>query len=165
MKIERLDYAGHVLIPFSDHSYRWIDLKRFSWSGEGSGDAVLGGLIATPEYGDPYLSVDDKQGGKDIHGPYVLDAIIPACFQTVSPTEAVSTVEQFCSLSPGPPAREVRERIESLVLSPIRSAECYRLRELAHARHELSGILDEFREVVALRADTRELLLIVMAID
>jgi hypothetical protein len=163
MKIKRLDYAGHVLIPFQDHSYRWIDLKRFSWSGEGPGDAVLGGLIATPEYGDSYLSLDKR--GADVHGPYDLGAIIPACFQTISPTEAVSTVEEFCSLSPGPPASEVRERIESLVLSAIRSAECYRLRELAHARHELSYILDEFREVVALRADTRELLPVVMAID
>ena len=163
MKIERLDYAGHVLIPFQDHSYRWIDLKRFSWSGESPGDAVLGGLIATPEYGDSYLSPDKR--GADVHGPYDLDAIIPACFQTISPTGAVSTVEEFCSLSPGPPASEVSERIESLVLSPIRSAECYRLRELPYARHELSYILDEFREVVALRADTRELLLVVMAID
>jgi hypothetical protein len=136
MKIERLDYAGHVLIPFQDHSYRWIDLKRFSWSGEGPGDAVLGGLIATPEYGDSYLSPDKR--GADVHGPYDLDAIIPACFQTISPTEAVSTVEEFCSLSPGPPASEVRERTESLVLSPIRSAECYRLRELAYASMSLA---------------------------
>jgi hypothetical protein len=163
MKIERLGYAAHVLIPFSDHSYRWIDLKRFSWSGEGPGDAVLGGLIATPEYGDSYLSPDKR--GADVHGPYDLGAIIPACFQTVSPTEAVSTVEEFCSLTPGPPASEVRERIESLVLSPIRSAECYRLRELFHARHELASILWEFREIVGIRRDAKEVLLVVMAID
>jgi hypothetical protein len=164
MSTERLDHAGHALIPFSDNSYRWIDVKRFSWSGSGTHDAALGGLVGTPQYGDPYLS-PEHAGGEQVHGPYDLDAISPACFQLVSPSEAVSTIEEFCSLSPGPPASDVRQQVESLVLSPMRSAECYRLRELPHARHELGALLQEFREIVGLRRDAKEVLLVVMAID
>jgi len=83
----------------------------------------------------------------------------------MSPSEAAGVVQEFCSLDPGPPAVEVRERIESLVLSPMRSAECYRLRELPDARDEAGAVLQEFRELVGISRDAGEVLPVVMAID
>jgi hypothetical protein len=162
----RLAYASHAIIHFEDRSYRWIDLKRFSWQMNGRNDDVLAELIQRPEYRDHYLSPDShEQDAGPIHGPYRLDAIYPACFQPISPSEAVATVGEFCDLHPRPPNSGVRDRIDSLVLSPMRSAECYRLRELPDAKHQIGDILSHFRELVGISRDTGEVLLVVMASD
>ncbi len=164
--MERLEYASHAIIHFEDHSYRWIDLKRFGWQGNGRCDDVLATLIGRPEYRDHYLSPDThEQDAGPIHGPYRLDAIYPACFQPISPSEAVAIVGEFCHMDPGPSDSEVRERIDALILLPMRSAECYRLRELPNARHETGEILRDFRELIGISRYAGEVLLVVMASD
>src|SRR6266571_5830744 len=115
MNMGRLDYSGHVAIHFEDHSYRWIDLKRFSCHPDGRYDEVLAELIGSPQYRDHYLSADShERDAGSVHGPYRLDAIYPACFQPISPSEAVTVVGEFCGLDPGPPVAEVLDRIAAL---------------------------------------------------
>jgi len=162
----RLEYAGHAVIHFADHSYRWIHLKRFSRQGDGPYDDALAELIGSPQYRDHYLSPDSHEhDAGSVHGPYRLDAIYPACFQPISSSEAGEAVRAFCRLDPGPPAAEVLDRVETLVLSPIRDAACYRLRDIPDARHETGWILRDFRELVGIHHDAGQVVLVVMASD
>ena len=55
--------------------------------------------------------------------------------------------------------------IEALILPSLCDATCYRLRPVADAECELTGILLEFRELVSISRATGEVTLIVMAID
>jgi hypothetical protein len=161
-----LEYTGHTLILFDDRSYRWFSVKRFAWQGTGDDTAELAALSGHWRYRDHYASRDShEQDAGDIHGPYRLAAITPAEFVPVGPDEAAALVEEFCGLYGCPPRPEVREQIATLVLSWLDRSSCYRLRDLPDGLHEWGSVLMEFRELVAISREARELLLVVMAID
>jgi hypothetical protein len=161
-----LEYTGHTLILFDDHSYRWFSVKRFAWDDTGDDTAVLAALIAHPRYRDHYAARDShERDAGDIHGPYRLSAISPAEFVPVGPDGAAALVEEFCVLFAGPPRPEVREEIAASVLSWLGRSSWYRLRDLPDALHEWGWVLMEFRELVAISREASEVLSVVMAID
>lgn len=160
-----LEYTGHMLILFNDHSYRWFSVKRFAWDGTGDDTAVLAALIGHWRYRDHYASRDShEQDAREIHGPYRLAAITPTEFVPVGPQGAAALVEEFCGLY-GCPALEVREQIAASVLSWLDRSSWYRLRDLPEALHEWGWVLMEFRELVAISRASGEVLSVVMAID
>lgn len=156
----------HTLVRFDDRSYRWIDVKRFPWDGMGEDRSVLGTLLDSPHYRDTYISPDSHLNDSEtVHGPYRVAEISPDDFESMSPTAARTVVDEFSNLYQSPPAPELLREIESLVLPRLHDAACYRLRAGEDAEHELTGILLEFRELVAISRDAGEIALIVMAID
>ena len=156
----------HQLVRFDDHSYRWIDVKRFAWRGEEEDREVLAALIASPRYRDTYLSPDSQeQDAETVHGPYRVAGISPGDFERVTPEVAEAVVSEFVNLCESPPAPGVLGEIGSLILPRLRGAACYRLRRIAEAEHEWASVLWEFRELVAISRDGGEVVLIVMAID
>lgn len=160
------DDCEHRLIRFDDHSYRWIDLKRFAWDGRGNDPEVLAALIASPRYRDTYLAPDShQQDAETVHGPYRVAEIAPSDFEGVAASVAEATVGEFIGLCEPPPAPHVIREIESVVLPKLRGAACYRLRRIAHAEHEWASVLWEFRELVAISREAGEVALFVMAID
>jgi hypothetical protein len=161
-----LEYTEHTLILFDDHSYRWFSVKRFAWDGTGDDTAVLAALIGHWRYRDHYASQDShEQDAGDIHGPYHLSAITPAEFVPVSPDGAAALVEEFCGLDGCSARPEVGELIATSVLSWLDRSSWYRLRDLPDALHEWGWVLMEFRELVAISREAREVLSVVMAID
>jgi hypothetical protein len=161
-----LEYTGHTLILFDDHSYRWFSVKRFAWDGTGDDSAVLAALIGHWRYRDHYAARDShEQDAGDIHGPYWVAAISPAEFVSVGPAGAAAVVEEFCLLYDTLPRPEVREQIAAVVLSQLAGAACYRLRDLPDAIHEWGFVLLEFRELVAISRGAGVVLSVVMAID
>jgi hypothetical protein len=164
--VVNLNYLGHCLINFADPSYRWIDLKRFRWTGAKEPIDILGSMIVDSHYRDLYMSPDShEQDTETLHGPYRVAEITPASFDAVNSDTAASVVEEFCELNGCPPADSVRREIDVQVLSIIRNGECFRLRHLPGAIHECGFVLLEFRELVVIDQVQRELLLAVMAID
>jgi hypothetical protein len=161
-----LEYAVHTHIGFDDSSYRWISVKKFTWSGAADDTAILAALIGHPRFRDTFLSADSHElDAGDIHGPYHLDAITPADFRPTGSPGVAALVEEFCGLYDAPPRSEVRERIEAEVLSPLSGASCFRLRELPDAVHDFGWVLWEFRELAAICRSPRIVLSVVMAID
>jgi hypothetical protein len=156
----------HALVRFDDHSYRWIDIKRFPWDGLGEDRAILASLISSLYYRDTYISPDSHEyDSETVHGPYRVADISPGDFEGLTPEAAKAVVDEFSGLYQSPPGPEVLREIESLVLPLFRVAAWYRLRHLPHAEHEWASVLWEFRELVALSREDREIVLIVMAID
>ena len=161
-----LEYLEHILILFDDQSYRWFSVKRFAWEGTGDDPAVLAALISHSRYRDHYAGRDSHdEDAADIHGPYWVAAITPAEFVPVGSAGAAGLVEEFCGLSELRPRREVSEQIAAVVLSWLGRSSWYRLRDLPDAVHEWGFVLEEFRELVAISRETREVLSVVMAID
>ncbi|AMV36906.1 hypothetical protein [Planctomyces sp. SH-PL62] len=161
-----LNEPEHALVRFYDDSFRWIDVKRFAWDGVGEGESVLDSLLNSPHYRDTYISDDPHLSRSEtIHGPYRVAEITPGDFESISPTAARAVVDEFSNLYQSPPAPELLQEIESLVLPRLHGAACYQLRPVENAEHELAGILEEFRELVAISRVAGEVALIVMAID
>lgn len=161
-----LEYTGHTLIGFDDDSYRWLSIKRFAWDGNGDDTAILAALIGHWRYRDHYASQGShEQDAGDIHGPYRLAAITPAEFVPVGPDRAAVVVDEFGRLYNLPPRAEIREKIASSVLSWLGRSSWYLLRDLPDAIHEWGWVLMEFRELVAISREPREVLSVVMAID
>src|SRR5262245_45070670 len=107
----------HALVGFDDHSYRWIDVKRFAWDGTGEDHAVLDALISSPRYLDTYLSPDSHEhDAGTVHGPYRVTDISPGDFESMSPAAAQAVVDEFSNLYQSPPAPEVLREIEALIL-------------------------------------------------
>jgi hypothetical protein len=160
-----LTYADHTLIRFDDHSYRWVDVKRFTWDGCGTDEATLSALIGHSRYRDIYITADSHEHDSEtIHGPYRVAEITANSFDAIEPKAALAVVEEFCALDSSPPRPDVQGRIQSAV-SALHEAACYRLRELPHAVHEFGFVLWEFRELVAINRSTGAVFLVVMAID
>jgi hypothetical protein len=161
-----LDEPEHALVRFDDRSYRWIDVKRFPWGGVGEERSVLDALLNSPHYRDTYIAPDSHLNDSEtVHGPYRVAGISPDDFERISPTAARDVVDEFSNLYQSPPAPELLLEIESLVLPCLHDAACYRLHAVENAEHELTGILLEFRELVAISRAAGEVALIVMAID
>lgn len=76
-----LEFLDRTFINFDDHSYRWIDLKRFSFADRTAPDTtLLGSLIAHWRYRDVYCSADShERDSQIIHGPYLVTTISPSC--------------------------------------------------------------------------------------
>lgn len=109
-----LEYAGHTLILFDDHSYRWFGVKRFAWDGTGDDTAVLAAIVGHWRYRDHYAARDShEEDAGNIHGPYGVAAITPAEFVPVGAARAAALVEEFCRLYDCPPRPEVREQVAS----------------------------------------------------
>jgi hypothetical protein len=161
-----LNEPEHALVRFNDRSYRWIDVKRFPWDGVGEERSVLDALLSSPHYRDTYISPDSHLNDSEtVHGPYRVAEISPDDFESMSPTVARAVVNEFSDLYQSPPGPELLQEIESLILPRLHGAACYRLRPVENAEHELTGILLEFRELVAISRAAGEVALIVMAID
>jgi hypothetical protein len=81
-----LDFAdcGHQLVRFDDHSYCWIDVKRFAWRGEEEDREILAALITSPRDRDTYRSADShERDAETVHGPYRVAEISPGDFERV----------------------------------------------------------------------------------
>jgi len=161
-----LEYAGHILIGFDDRSYRWITVKRFTYKGSGSDEEILAALTAHWRYRDSFLSADSQeQDTKTVHGPYWVAEITASSFDRIERIAAAAVVDAFCGLYGCPPRPEVRNRIQTVLMSALQESVCYRLRNLPHAMHEYAFALIEFRELALLQRNAGVLLSAVMAID
>lgn len=159
-----LGVPEHTLFRFHDRSYRWIDVKRFPWDGVGDDRSVLEALIGSPHYRDTYLSADPHLADGTVHGPYRVDRISPEDFEHLSETDARAVVEEFRTLYQ-PPAAELIRTMDSITQPLLHRSTCYRLRPVEDAEHDVSLILEEFRELVSVSRARAEVALIVMAID
>ena len=157
-----LEYTGQTLIRFDDHSYRWIEIRRFACHRHASDEEILAGLIGHARYRDDFLSPDPREV-ETVHGPYRAAEISPSSFERSDQNQAAAVVEEFCGLDKSPPRPDVRERIDRDVLLALQNYRCYRLKALPHAIHEYGSVLWEFRELVAI--NNGSVLLVVMAID
>lgn len=161
-----LEYTGHTMIHFEDHSYRWFNLIQFAWNGEGSDTDVLAALIAHRQYRDTFMSPDShERDAVDIHGPYHLAAITPDVFESIDAAGAIAVVEEFYDVADTPRSQETQQEVADDVISRFIDASCYRLRPLPEAVHDFGFVLWEFREVVAISRERGEVLMVVMAID
>ena len=162
-----LNYVDRVFLNFKDSTYRWFDVKAFRYSHAAGDVNLLEELVRDRHYRDIYITADSHEhDSRTIHGPYLVSHIASSAFEKITPTQAKAEVDRFCDLFDSPPPMTVSEDIVAHVLSRVDTASSiYRLRDLEGADHELSHILDEFRELVVINHDQRNLMLIVMAID
>jgi hypothetical protein len=164
----RLDYVGSDFYNFEDPTYRWIDVKRFSIDGLVEDREVVAALLEHVRYRDHYTSGDSQDiDSGTLHGPYRLDAIAPDAYEPITENQAAAAIAEFAHLYGEEPPEGVSTRIEAGLDPLVRSAEGrYRLRQLPDdARHELSWILWEFRELLLINVAKQCAALVVMAID
>ncbi|MGC1275811.1 MAG: hypothetical protein WBC44_19060, partial [Planctomycetaceae bacterium] len=165
-----IEFIDHSQINFADATYRWIVLKRFSFSDDSMEHrTLLDSLIRCRWYRDHYASADSHEhDSKTIHGPYRLSEITAESFEAVTAAEAGSVVDEFCNLDEfeSPPTDAVKRQIATQITVRIdTAASIFRLRQLDGAKHDWGDVLWEFRELVTISRTEHELGLIVMAID
>jgi hypothetical protein len=142
-------------------------LKRFGVDEPADDPALIGALLGHVRYRDHYTSgeTEDLDPGP-LHGPYRLDAITPEAYEPITEDQANATIGEFIDLSGGAPTK-LHDEIAAGLNPLIRSARSrFRLRHLPdEARHEFGWVLWEFREVLFVGTDGKQLTLVVMAID
>lgn len=158
--------AGRIFINFKNHTYQWVDIRKFHLpETEASDVIVLTKLIDHELYGDNYASGEFGED-PERHGPYWRNRITPDCFDATA-AEIEETVlrtwaEQYAPLS-GP----VRTALDRELYQPLRaSGRLYRLRDLGSvAFHDWGGVQIEFHELVLINRATSTLHLAVAADD
>lgn len=160
-----LAITGTACLVFRDNSFRWIDLKHFTFGAGSPDELLLAQLFAHPHFADGY--VGGGHGASGIHGPYQLAAITPASYRLIGPDEAIAWLDEFCSLFESPPYGPLAGDIDAIVRRRLgQSTSVLRLGVLEPAaQHDCGWILGEFRELIAIRRDAAELTLLVMGID
>lgn len=165
---QALTYERRIFLPFTDHSFRWVDLKLFVLPDEDDDEArTLGLLLAHPSYRDHYASSDShEQPTENIHGPYWLDRLSIDSFEVVNEETAIDTFrrwsEQFSEVPDS-----LRQDLDEFVYPLLRDATSrYRLKNLrADSEHEWGWVLGEFLELVLLNRSQRRLALLVASDD
>lgn len=159
-----LQIVADVMLRFRDTSFRWIDVKHFTFEGERSYSDLLSALIEHPWFRDGYIG--GSVGEHPQHGPYRLEAIRPDSYERVDPRQALAVLDDFLSLYDCPPPASLAADVDRVVRSRIQSADrLFRLPALEDAQHDLGGILQEFRELVVVDSTACEVALVVMGVD
>ena len=155
--------VGNVTLRFRSDR-RWIDVKQFTFVDDTSEVDLLARLTAHRQFKDGYIG--SGPGDAAIHGPYRLEAVTPDRYEPLDAATAIEWLDGFCALFDVFPPRCLAEDIDSVVRGRMRqAATLFRLRVPDDAQHECGWILDEFRELVVIRRERRELLLVVMGLD
>jgi hypothetical protein len=159
-----LDFTSTVILYFRDNSFRWVDVKHFTFEAEGSARDVLAALVAHRQFREGYIG--GPVGEQDVHGPYHLDRISAESYEQVDQPSALAWVRDFCGLYEAHPSAALAADLQCIVERRIAQASgIYRLPVLEEARHEAAAILLEFRELVLIDQAARELALVVMGVD
>ena len=163
-----LTFTDRSFINFRDRSFRWVVSKRFGFTPALAPDEeILAALIGHRHYRDHYASGDSHEHDSGtIHGPYLVERISPASFESIDARSANETVDSFCGLNNFPPSKSIQERITAEVKVGFAKADAfYRLQNLPKAMHEASFVLWEYREIAVICRSDSSLILHVMAID
>jgi hypothetical protein len=136
-----LDCVGTLFVAFRDHSYRWVNVKRFRAPVPGAAAVVLlTELFAHPRYRDHYLSPDSETEAP-IHGPYRLDAVTAASFDLVDRREAERSLREWVDHYPVRPD-EIEGDLGEVFGDVASGTAWYRLRELGEpAQHDFGWVL------------------------
>jgi hypothetical protein len=84
-----LDFLDRTTVHLGSGTYRWLDLKRFTFAVALSNDDAVKALLRHERYQDHYATNEANWTPTgDLHGPYRLGAIGVEAFEAVSPSDA-----------------------------------------------------------------------------
>lgn len=164
---EVLRFVDGASLNFADDTFRYVDRKRFSVTlASASNSAILEAVIRNPQYRDSYLTPESQSDTGTWHGPYLLSHIAASSFDECGAERGREIMREFRDLFGHPPSTDVDQALESMVFEPLATASAtFELKALDEGQHELAHVFDDFRELIVLSADRRELLLLVAAVD
>lgn len=149
-----LRFLGHEFVRMDEHTYSWVDIKRFAFDVPANVQDVLAALIGHEQYGDDYAGGDVGRG-KDIHGRYVLSDIRVESFKASSAEEAMTVISEWADRvngpnGPGVASSEVRKRLDTEVFPLLATGDV--LRFGGAAEHEWGWVVggNGFHEFVGI---------------
>ena len=155
--------VGNVLLRFRSDR-RWIDVKHFGFTGDQSDQQLLSALVSHHQFRDGYIGSGPRD--QPVHGPYWLVAVTCERYELIESSAGIESLDEFCRLGDRNPPRSLAEDIDSVVRRRIkRSTALFRLPPLENAQHDSGWVLGEFRELVAICRERREVSLVVMGSD
>ncbi len=164
-----LRFLSHEFVRMDEHTYSWVDIKRFGFDGPASVADVLAALIGHEQYGDDYAGGDVGRD-RDIHGRYVLADIRVESFLPSSADEALSVISGWADRvngpnGPGVASAEVRRSLEVEVFPLLHAGEVLRLD--GAAEHEWGWVVggNGFHEYVVIDGQGGTACLIVASDD
>jgi len=158
-----LTVVANVLLRFRSDR-RWIDVKHFAFLSNPDDRRLLATLISHRQFRDAYIG--SGPGDHPVHGPYTLAAVKMDLYQSVDAATATRWLDDFCALFDLCPPPCLEMDIDSVVRQRLKhSTTIFRLPLLEGGQHDCGWILEEFRELVIISRDQRELALVVMGID
>lgn len=167
--VVNLRFVGHEFGRMDEHTYAWVDIKRFAFDGPASVHDVLAALIGHEQYGDDYAGGDVGRD-KNIHGRYVLSDIRVESFKASSAEEAMTVISDWAERVNGPngpsvASPEVRARLEVDVFPLLAVGELLRLE--GGAEHEWGWVVggNGFHEYVVIGTQGGTVTLIVASDD
>ena len=165
-----LAFDRRDFVLLDDNTYRWIDVKHFTFqpaSGVDAGD-VIDSLINNWRYRDHYASATShEEDAQTIHGPFLVATISRDNFTPIDAHTFCGVIHEFLSLHDNFPATEKQAEIDG-ALRPLQSHDTkfYQMnKSLDDDIHEWGFVLWEFRELLAIELSKGQLALCVMAID
>lgn len=164
-----LRFLGHDLVHMDEHTYSWVDIKRFAFEGPASVHDVLAALIGHEQYGDDYAGGDVGRA-KVIHGRYVLSDIRVESFKASSAEEATRVIAEWADRvngpnGPGVASSEVRARLDAEVFPLLAAGEVLRFE--GAAEHEWGWVVggNGFHEYVVIGTEDGTVSLVVASDD
>jgi hypothetical protein len=152
-------------VIFRDRTYRWVGVKRFYIDDTLTAGALLAALLMHSQYRDTFLTVDSVTSDP-IHGPFDLERIAPANFESVDPPRAILIFREWANEYGPAPSDEIEGDIGLIEALIEESDSRYFLPDLGEsARHEFGWMLPRFKEFVLISRRTRELHLVVLTDD
>lgn len=165
-----LTVTGRKFLGLSDGSYRWFDLKQFTFPARANLEAheVIDALLASQEYRDDYLSPDSHErdcGAK--HGPYNVERLQPSDFLPITESDFAAVIREFTLLHDQMLELGELSQIDQLSACLVDDdSQMFQLRKLSKDDwHEYGDVLWEFRELLSINIECQSLQLLVMAID
>ena len=165
-----LAFDRRDFVLLDDNTYRWIDVKHFTFHPASDVDAgdVIESLINNWRYRDHYASATShEEDAHTIHGPFLVATISQSNFTPIDVATFGGVVHEFLSLYDNLPGTEKQVEIDR-VLFPLQSdgTKFYQMtKSLDDDIHEWGFVLWEFRELLVLELSKGQLALCVMAID
>ena len=162
---EPFHHTGSVFINFRNLECQWVDIKKFALPAGVADRTALAMLISHEQYGDNYAGGepgDDPQR----HGPYWRDRVDPMTFEPGKPAVEEERIRVWATQH-GEPSAEIGRLLEDEVYQPFHAADVlYRLTDLGSAAfHDWASVHTEFHELVVIRRDVGQLVLVVAADD
>lgn len=149
-----LRFLGHDLVHLDEHTYSWVDIKRFAFDAPASAQDVLAALIDHEQYGDDYAGGDVGRD-RNIHGRYVLSDIRADSFKATSAEEATRVISEWADRvngpnGPGVASSEVRSRLDTKVFPLFATGDV--LRFVSATEHEWGWVVggNGFHEFVVI---------------
>jgi hypothetical protein len=157
-------FVSHDIVHFRPYD-TWVDLKYFAIRSEASDTTLLAHLIEHEQYHDHYAGQDPTS----LHGPYRLDAITPATFESVSSQAAREELRGWVSSWVDPEdGPEVEATLAAEILPRLDGDALLRLPDLRQsAEHEWGWVVGNagFIEVVIIDGEPAMLTLLVASDD